>query len=94
MPGTEYAFQQGTSMAAPAVSGIAALILSRFPKLTAVQVKKIIMQSGLHVNTPVMLAGSSDLSKPFAEVSRSGKIANAYNALILADQVANGKISL
>jgi len=40
------------------------------------------------------VASDSDLSKPFAELSRSGKIANAYNALILADQVANGKISL
>lgn len=94
MPDNEYTFQGGTSMAAPAVSGIAALILSRFPKLSAVQVKKIIMQSGIPVNTPVILAGDSNLSKPFAEVSRSGKIANAYNALILADQVANGKISL
>ena len=94
MPGNEYTFQGGTSMAAPAVSGIAALILSRFPKLTAAQVKKIIMQSGLSVKTPVIVAGDSDLSKPFSEISRSGKIANAYNALILADKVANGKISL
>ncbi|MDX1332385.1 MAG: S8 family serine peptidase [Robiginitalea sp.] len=94
MPNNEYTFQGGTSMAAPAVSGIAALILSRFPKLSAVQVKKIIMQSGLPVKTPVILAGDSELSKPFSETSRSGKIANAYNALILADQVANGKISL
>ena len=94
MPGNEYTFQGGTSMAAPAVSGIAALILSRFPNLSASQVKKIIMQSGLSIKTPVVLAGDSDLSKPFSETSRSGKIANAYNALILADQVANGKISL
>jgi cell wall-associated protease len=94
MPGDDYTFQGGTSMAAPAVSGIAALILSRFPKLSAAQVKKIIMQSGLSVKTPVILAGDSDLSEPFSEISRSGKIANAYNALILADQVANGKISL
>ena len=94
MPGNEYAFQGGTSMAAPAVSGVAALILSRFPKLSAVQVKKIIMQSGLPVKTPVIVSGDADLSKSFTEISRSGKIANAYNALILADQVASGKISL
>lgn len=94
MPGNEYTFQGGTSMAAPAVSGIAALILSRFPKLSAAQVKKIIMQSGLPVKTQVIVAGDADLSKSFTEISRSGKIANAYNALILADQVASGKISL
>jgi subtilisin family serine protease len=94
MPGNQYAFQGGTSMAAPAVSGIAALILSRFPKLTAAQMKKIIMQSGLTVKAPVIVAGNADLSKPLTEISRSGKIANAYNALILAEQVANGNISL
>ena len=94
MPGNNYEFQGGTSMAAPAVSGIAALILSRFPKLTAAQVKKIIMQSGLPINEEVVLAGDEELTKPFDEICRSGKIANAYNALILADQVANGKISL
>jgi hypothetical protein len=52
------------------------------------------MQSGLPVKTPVILAGDAEQSKSFTEISRSGKIANAYNALILADQVANGKISL
>ncbi|MCO5724177.1 S8 family peptidase [Robiginitalea marina] len=94
MPGGEYEFQGGTSMAAPAVSGIAALILSRFPQLTAAQVKKIIMQSGLPVKSPVIVAGDEDNSKPFSSISRSGKIANAYNALILADKVANGKVAL
>lgn len=94
MPGSEYEFQGGTSMAAPAVSGIAALVLSRYPQLTAAQVKKIIMQSGLPVKSPVIVAGDQDNSKPFGSLSRSGKIANAYNALILADQVANGKVAL
>lgn len=94
MPGNEYKFQGGTSMAAPAVSGIAALILSRFPKLTASQVKKIIMQSGLPVSIEVVVAGDESLKKPLKSISRTGKIANAYNALILADQVSRGKLSL
>ncbi|MEJ2162056.1 MAG: S8 family peptidase [Robiginitalea sp.] len=94
MPGNTYEFQDGTSMAAPAVSGVAALILSRFPNLTAAQVKRIILQSGLPVKMPVVLAGDTDLSKPFSEASRTGKIVNAYNALILADKVANGDITL
>ena len=94
MPGNTYEFQGGTSMAAPAVSGIAALILSRYPKLSASQVKKIIMQSGLQVTIEVNVAGDEADKKPLNAISRTGKIANAYNALILADQVSKGKISL
>jgi len=94
MPGNNYEFQGGTSMAAPAVSGIAALILSRYPKLSASQVKKIIMQSGLPVTLEVNIAGDEAIKKPLMAISRTGKIANAYNALILADQVSRGKISL
>jgi subtilisin family serine protease len=35
----------GTSCAAPVVSGVAALVLSVNPKLTAVQLKSLLMQS-------------------------------------------------
>lgn len=88
-PENNYEFLQGTSMAAPAVAGIAAVIRSYFPKLTASQVKKIIMDSGLPINQ-VVAVPESDNTQPFAKLSRTGKIANLYNALILADRVANG----
>lgn len=88
-PDNNYEFLQGTSMAAPAVAGIAAVIRSYFPKLTASQVKKVIMDSGLPINQ-VVAVPESDNTQPFAKLSRTGKIANLYNALILADRVANG----
>ena len=94
MPGNKYDFNGGTSMAAPAVSGIAALIRSYFPKLTAPQVKKIIMQSGLSTKTHVVVGGDADNTATFDKISRSGKMANAFNALILASQVANGQINI
>jgi subtilisin family serine protease len=94
MPGGKYDFNGGTSMAAPAVSGIAALIRSYFPKLTAPQVKKIIMQSGLSTKTHVVVGGDADNTATFDKISRSGKMANAFNALILASQVANGQINI
>ena len=46
-PENEYETIGGTSMAAPAVAGIAALIRSQYPKLTAAQVKQVILDSGL-----------------------------------------------
>ncbi|EKB48694.1 Cell wall-associated protease precursor [Cecembia lonarensis LW9] len=94
MPGNEYEFQSGTSMAAPAVAGVAALIWTYYPKLTAAQVKRIIMESGLEV--PIQVTLRTNPSKPLnlQEISKSGKIVNAYNALILARQVAKGKVKI
>ncbi|MBU2948313.1 S8 family peptidase [Zobellia uliginosa] len=94
MPGNEYDFQGGTSMAAPAVAGVAALIRSYYPKLTASQVKHIIMESGLAPITKVILSGDTSKTATLEEVSTSGKIVNAYNALIMADNVSRGKIKL
>lgn len=82
-----YEFLQGTSMASPAVAGVAALIRSYYPKLTAAQVKKVIMDSGLAFEGEVIVGGDPKNTKPFSELSVSGKIANLYNALILADEL-------
>lgn len=87
-PENDYETIGGTSMASPGVAGIAALIRSQHPKLTAPQVKKIIMDSGLALTTKVIVGGDPSQVKPFSTLSKSQKIANAYNALILAAQVA------
>ena len=94
MPNDTYEFQGGTSMAAPAVAGLAAMIRSYFPNLTAAQVKKIIMESGISPQVKVMVGGPEGPTKNFSEISKSGKIANLYNALILASEVNAGKTSL
>ncbi len=94
MPGNEYEFQGGTSMAAPAVAGIAAMVRSHYPKLTAPQVKRIIMQSGLALTPQVVLGGNPQNAKSFKDISVSGRIANMYNALILADRVNSGSLQL
>ncbi|MGY5845978.1 S8 family serine peptidase [Salegentibacter sp. HM20] len=85
-PNNEYEYLQGTSMAAPAVSGVAAIIRSFYPKLTAAQVKQVIMNSGLPVKARVRVGEEQSQVKDFAELSTSGKMVNLYNALILASQ--------
>ncbi|MFD1094530.1 S8 family peptidase [Salegentibacter chungangensis] len=85
-PNNEYEFLQGTSMAAPAVTGVAAMIRSFYPKLSASQVKEIIMNSGLPTNASVIVGGDSNNTKAFSELSTSGRMVNLYNALILASQ--------
>lgn len=94
IPGNKYKFQGGTSMAAPAVAGLAALIRSQYPKFTASQVKHIIMDSGLAPKAKVILGGDASKTGSLKEVSVSGKMANAYNALIMAAQVNSGKLKI
>ncbi len=89
MPGQEYDKKSGTSMAAPVVTGIAALIMSYYPDLTAEQVKEIILESGIEykrekVNLPTE-AGQKPKMIKFRRLSSTGSIVNAYEALKMAE---------
>ncbi len=50
VPNNKYKMEQGTSMASPNAAGVAALIRSYYPTLTAKQVKQILMDSGTPVD--------------------------------------------
>jgi len=81
--GTNYGNLSGTSMACPLVAGIAALTLEYFPTLSAKQLKYVIEKSaqvpGIKVNKP-----GTDETVELSELSRTGGIVNAYEALKLA----------
>lgn len=87
VPENEYEPNSGTSMASPAVAGVAALVRSQYPNLTAAQVKQVILDSGLPLTTKVVVGGEASNVKPFADLSKSGKIVNAFNALIMASKL-------
>ena len=84
----KYKSIQGTSMASPEVAGVAALVRSYYPKLTAKQVKYIIIHSGIKFNGDVIVPGTKDEKKPFSEMCIDGRILNAYNALLMADKMS------
>ncbi|WP_416441727.1 S8 family serine peptidase [Phnomibacter sp. MR] len=92
--GNKYAFLQGTSMAAPVVSGIAAMLLSYFPQLTAVEVKQVIEQS---VDTRYSdraypkPGGEKKETLTLREACKTGGVVNAYNAVQLAAQLIESK---
>ena len=69
----------------------AALIRSYFPKLSASQVKHILMNSGTQVNMEVLVPKKDGAKANFSTLSVSGKVLNAYNALVLADKMVNKK---
>lgn len=79
---------QGTSMASPNVAGVAALIRSYYPKLSAKQVKHILMDSGVAITTDVIVGGKPTDVRSFTTLSKSGKIVNAYNALLMAEKMS------
>jgi len=91
IPSNEYKRNPGTSMAAPAVTGVAAMVRSYYPELSASQVKHILMNSGIKVDKQVKLPGREDKLVPFSDLSVSGRVLNAYNALKMADAMVNGK---
>ncbi|MEN8125623.1 MAG: S8 family peptidase [Bacteroidota bacterium] len=91
IPKNEYKSIQGTSMAAPEVAGVAALVRSYYPQLSASQVKHILMNSGIKVDFEVVLPKGEGKKVPFSDLSVSGRVLNAYNAVKMADQMVNSK---
>lgn len=86
-PNNTYEDLQGTSMACPATTGVAALLMSYFPNLTALQVKEILKQStrkfdGLKVTKP----GTTE-EVPFSSLSITGGLVNAYEAVKMAQAI-------
>ena len=90
-PHGKYEYLQGTSMASPNAAGVAAMIRSYYPSLTAAQVKQIMKDSGVAVNQQVIVSGDSKDKRNFQDISTSGKFVNLYNALIMADKVSKEK---
>jgi subtilisin family serine protease len=87
-PENTYQFLAGTSMASPNVAGVAALIRSYYPKLSASQVKQILMDSGTKINSMVQVGGKRGEKKQFSTLSKSGRIVNAYTALQMAAKMS------
>jgi subtilisin family serine protease len=92
-PGSKYESLSGTSMAAPVTSGVAALLMSYYPQLTAAQVKDIIVKSSVKYADQKVNKPGEDKSETvaFGDLSISGGVVNAYEAVKLAESMAGQK---
>jgi len=93
IPEGKYEFASGTSMAAPTVAGVAAVLRSYFPDLTAKQIKKILVESVRtnYKNKKVIKPGTKDNLIEFSELSRTGGIINMYDAVKMAMKMSKIK---
>jgi subtilisin family serine protease len=92
-PGNKYGSASGTSMASPIAAGVAAVIRSYYPQLTAAEVKEAMMKSVALYDGEVYKPADGDqkVMSKFVELSVSGGVVNLYNALKVAEEMAKLK---
>jgi cell wall-associated protease len=83
-PGNTYQDASGTSMATPVVAGVAALLLEYYPKLSAGQVKDILLRSVTLLHGKMVYKPGTKVQVDFGGLCASGGVVNAYKALELA----------
>jgi subtilisin family serine protease len=91
VPGDGYERQDGTSMAAPVVTGVAALIMAYYPDLDAADVKRLLLETAnSYADRAVMRPGGGD-PVPFGTLSATGGVVDAYAALRRAAELAGSR---
>ena len=91
VPDNKYQSLQGTSMAAPMVSGVAALLKGYFPKFTMAEIRQIILDSADDFAETDQAKPGSDETVKFKTLSATGKVVNVLSAVKLAEERYVGK---
>jgi subtilisin family serine protease len=86
--GDGHRMEDGTSMAAPMVSGVAAIIRSYFPQLSAEQVRNILVATVTKVPFDTTRPGTKK-KVGFNELCATGGIVNAFKAVEMAKGIVN-----
>ena len=86
VPNDEYKRNDGTSMAAPMVSGLAALMMAHYPSLTATEVRSILLDTATRYQDQVVTRPGGSGTVRFGTLSRTGAVVNARAALRRAQE--------
>jgi subtilisin family serine protease len=91
-PKNGYKDASGTSMASPVTAGVAAVLKSYYPTLTAEQIKKILIKSSLktYKGQKVLKPGSEELIK-FEKLGKNAGVLNLYEAVKMAEKFTKSK---
>ena len=90
-PGNTYKNQSGTSMASPTAAGVAALLMSYFPELSYLEIKDILKKSTRKFDNLEVVSPGGSTNVKFSELSNTGGLVNAYEAVKMAQVVKNQK---
>lgn len=89
-PEQQYEFQQGTSMAAPVVSGVAAVLFSYFPNLKAADIKKAILTSVQKFHGIQVIKPGTEQVVDFKTLSSTGGVVNLHKAVEACMKMSKG----
>lgn len=90
-PGNAYGASDGTSVAAPVVTGVAALLLSYYPDLTPAQIREVLMKSVTPYGKKRVIIPGSKKKTRMKNLCLSGGVLNAYQAVKMAEEMAGKK---
>jgi len=90
VPDNGYKPNSGTSMAAPVVSGVAALVWSYYPELTVQQLRDVLLKSAVKIDAAVNIPGGKEQAN-FQDLSATGGVINVVKALELAEKTLSAK---
>lgn len=89
IPGDKYRKLQGTSMAAPAVSGVAAFLKSYFPDLSMRQIKDVMLKSVTDYSKTKQTLPGKDEKVLFGDLSVTGGVVNLEAAVKMASKLSS-----
>lgn len=96
IPQNKYKSTEGTSMAAPMVSGVAAILMTYYPELSASEIRTILIQTATVRRGDTVLKAKGAFSNQWDKVLYSdlcvgGGIVNALEAVKMADRMVSEK---